>query len=74
MLMHVPTSKAGFSKLAPLDVFWAITAPIAALALRDPNLLDAGDLMEGIPAGYEYVLVTISAQSRPSCCSASAME
>jgi len=59
MLMHVPTSKAGFSKLSPLDVFWAITAPIAALALRDPNLLDAGDLMEGIPAGYEYVLVTI---------------
>lgn len=59
MRMHVPTSKAGFSKLAPLDVFWAITAPIIALALRDPNLLDAGDLSAGIPASYQFVLVTI---------------
>ncbi|MGJ0513379.1 sugar transferase [Methylocystis sp.] len=59
MRMHVPTSKAGFSKLAPLDVFWAITAPIIALALRDPNFLDARDLTEGIPASYLYVLVTI---------------
>ena len=59
MRMHVPTSKAGFSKLAPLDVFWAITAPIIALALRDPNLLDVGDLSAGIPASYQFVLVTI---------------
>lgn len=59
MRMHVPTSKAGFSKLAPLDVFWAITAPIIALALRDPNLLDAGDVSAGIPASYQFVLVTI---------------
>ncbi|MGE3266828.1 sugar transferase [Methylocystis sp.] len=59
MFKRVPTSKAGLSKIAPLDVFWAIAAPILALALRDPNLLDIGDATEGIPPGYQYILVTI---------------
>jgi lipopolysaccharide/colanic/teichoic acid biosynthesis glycosyltransferase len=59
MRMHVPTSRAVFSKLAPLDVFWAIVAPILALALRDPDLLDAGELREGVPVAYQYVIVTV---------------
>lgn len=40
-------------------MFWAVAAPVIALALRDPGLLDPGDLPREIPATYLYVLVAI---------------
>lgn len=57
---HLPTSKSRFpTRLAVTDVFWAVTAPVIALALRDPGLLDPGDFPQEIPATYLYVLVAI---------------
>ena len=58
MRIHVPTSKARIPKLAPLDVFWAAATPFIALALRNPDLLEVGDLTEGISGPYQFVLVT----------------
>jgi len=45
--------------LAATDLFWAAAAPVIALALRDPSLLDPGDFPQKIPATYLYVLVAI---------------
>ena len=59
MRMHVPTSKAGFSKLAPLDVFGRLQPQSSLWRCAIRTLLDARDLTEGVPASYLYVLVTI---------------
>ncbi len=57
---HLPTSKSHFrARLAATDLFWAAAAPVIALALRDPGLLDPGDFPQKIPATYLYVLVAI---------------
>lgn len=57
---HLPTSKSRIqAKLAVTDVFWAVTAPVIALALRDPGLLEPGDFPKEIPATYLYALVAI---------------
>ncbi|MGD9657918.1 MAG: sugar transferase [Methylocystis sp.] len=45
--------------MAATDLFWAAAAPVIALALRDPSLLDPGDFPQNIPATYLYILVAI---------------
>jgi lipopolysaccharide/colanic/teichoic acid biosynthesis glycosyltransferase len=58
--LHVPTSKASFrAKLVASDIFWVVAAPIIALALRNPDLLDPGSFPQEIPATYLYVAVAI---------------
>lgn len=58
--LHTPTSKSRFrAKLAVSDVLWVALAPIIALALRDPGLLDPSGFPQRLPATYIYVLVTI---------------
>lgn len=57
---HLPTSKSHLrARLAATDLLWAAAAPVIALALRDPSLLDPGDFPQKIPATYLYVLVAI---------------
>lgn len=57
---HAPASKSYYrARLAVTDLFWAVTAPVIALALRDPGLLDPGDFPREIPATYLYILVAI---------------
>jgi lipopolysaccharide/colanic/teichoic acid biosynthesis glycosyltransferase len=46
-------------RLVGLDVVWAALSPFAALALRDPGLLDAGDFPTHIPETYQYAFLTI---------------
>lgn len=43
--------------LAPIDAFSAALAPFAALALRDPLLLDLSDFPTNLPDTYQYALV-----------------
>jgi lipopolysaccharide/colanic/teichoic acid biosynthesis glycosyltransferase len=58
MRVASPTSRTGFRlRLCAVDVFWAVTAPFLALALRDPGLLDLGDFQNGVPETYQFALV-----------------
>lgn len=60
MRLRSPTSKSKFRvKLAPFDVLWAVASPFAAIALRDPTLLENGDVLGAFPPAYQYAFVTI---------------
>jgi len=59
MRLGSPTSKAKLRvRLVPFDLFWAVVAPILALALRDPSLLDSSFYPYTTLPAYEYALVT----------------
>ncbi len=59
MRLGSPTSKSRFRlRPEPFDLLWAVIAPVLALALRDPGLLDPGDLYFSIRPAYEYAFVT----------------
>jgi lipopolysaccharide/colanic/teichoic acid biosynthesis glycosyltransferase len=60
MRLRSPTSKTKFRvKLATTDVFWAIVSPFVAVWLRDPILLETGDVVGQFPPAYQYAFVTI---------------
>ncbi|WP_245291638.1 sugar transferase [Methylosinus sp. R-45379] len=45
-------------RIEPADLLSAIIAPIIALALRDPLLLDPGDFPAAFPAPYQYAVIS----------------
>ncbi|OAI28671.1 sugar transferase [Methylosinus sp. R-45379] len=47
-------------RLQLADIGWATAAPFIALALRDPQLLEAGDLARDLPAPYRYAFLSIA--------------
>ena len=60
MRLGAPTSKTRFLwRLSLFDVFWAITAPFIALALRDPALLSFDATQDVLPHSYQYAVLTI---------------
>lgn len=59
MRLGAPASKSRLAvRLTPFDTVWAAVAPLLALALRDPSLLDIGDSPATIGPAYFYALVT----------------
>ncbi len=58
MRLASPTSRDRYRlRLEPADVVWAIAAPFAALALRDPALLFPAD--GGVPQTYVYAGLSV---------------
>jgi lipopolysaccharide/colanic/teichoic acid biosynthesis glycosyltransferase len=56
-----PTSRLTVpSRVSPFDLAWMAAAPLIALGLRDPRLLDPGDFPNELAPGYLYALVTIA--------------
>jgi len=45
-------------RIEAADLLSAMAAPVVALALRDPVLLDLGDFPAGIPAPYQYAFIS----------------
>lgn len=59
MRLGSPTSKSRLRvRIVPFDLFWAAVAPPLALALRDPTLLEPGDLPHGLRPSYIFALAT----------------
>jgi lipopolysaccharide/colanic/teichoic acid biosynthesis glycosyltransferase len=60
MGLYAPTSKARFrARLALPDLLWALVAPLVAIALRNPDLLDASGFPQGLPPAYQYAAATL---------------
>lgn len=62
MRQIAPSSRSRFRpRLAPLDALWAIAAPPAALALRDPALLAPGGAPDGSSAPFLFAVCATAA-------------
>jgi lipopolysaccharide/colanic/teichoic acid biosynthesis glycosyltransferase len=60
MRLRSPASKSSLRmKLSSFDLFWALAAPVIALGLRDPGLLEASGFPQSLPPAYQYVLITV---------------
>lgn len=62
MSLVTPTSRNRFRlRLAPFDALWIVLSPVLALALRDPRLVQLGDLEDLSSPPFQFVAIAIFA-------------